>query len=187
MASLLAAFGNIGLTSFGGARAAFFRHTLVLSRRWLSEEEFLEGLTVSQILPGPNVTNLSVYFGQRLRGLLGGAVAMLAFVVPGAVMIVALAAIYYGHTDLTAMTAVFKGVGAVAVGLSVATVVQVGIRGARGSRDWLAVLATFAAVALLHVSLVCPLLTLAPIGVWLHRPRAAAAPVPDSSAESTKP
>jgi chromate transporter len=178
LASLVAAFGTIGLTSFGGARAAFFRHTLVLSRPWVTEEEFLEGLTVSQVLPGPNVTNLSVYLGQRLRGLLGGLLAMLAFVLPGAVMIVVLAGIYFGHTNLSGMTAVFRGVGAVAVGLSVATVMQVGVRGARGVGEWLAVTATFVAVALLHVSLIVPLLTLAPIAVWWNRPRATNGPAP---------
>jgi chromate transporter len=171
---LIAAFGTIGLTSFGGARASYFRHVLVVSRGWLDDAQFLEGLTISQTLPGPNVSNLSVYTGNRLRGPLGALVALLAFLVPGSIMIVLLAAFGFGHENLPAVRAVFLGVGAAAVGLSVATTLQIGVRGVRGVRDWIIVAVTFAAIAFLRLPILIPLLVIAPISVWLWRPRRSA-------------
>jgi chromate transporter len=176
--SLLSAFGTIGVTSFGGARAAYFRHVLVVSRRWIDDRQFLEALTVSQILPGPNVSNLTVCLGQRLRGLLGATLASLGFLLPGALMILALAMFYFGHGSIPAVSAVFKGVGAAAVGLSAATVWQVGRAGVSGARDLVIIAATFALVALLRVNLLIPLVTIAPLSVWLARPRPAASAEP---------
>jgi chromate transporter len=170
--SLIGAFGTIGLTSFGGARAAYFRHALVIARRWIDEEQFLEGLTVSQILPGPNISNLSVYLGHRLRGVAGSALATLSVLLPGAVAILVLAVLYFRHGNIPAIPALFRGVGAAAVGLSIATTFQVGIKGLRGARDYVIVCITFAAIAFLKVPLLLPLVTIAPISIWLWRPRA---------------
>jgi chromate transporter len=181
LTSIISAFGFIGFTSFGGARAAYFRHAMVVSRRWLTDEQFLEGLTISQILPGPNISNLSVYLGQRLRGLMGAILAVIAVLLPGTVMIVALAMAYFGHGNLPGLPAVFKGVGAAAVGLSLATTLQVGVKGARRRLDWLVILITFLAVGFLHVSLLIPLLTIAPVSVWLNRP-SRLRPTPPASA-----
>jgi chromate transporter len=169
--ALLSAFGTIGLTSFGGARAAYFRHVLVVSRRWIDDRQFLEALTVSQILPGPNVSNLTVSLGQRLRGLTGAALASLGFLLPGALMILALAMFYFGHGTIPAVSAIFKGVGAAAVGLSAATVWQVGRAGVADPRDLVIIAATFALIAVLRVNLIVPLVTIAPLSIWLARPR----------------
>jgi chromate transporter len=175
---VIKAFGVIGLTSFGGARAAYFYHVLVRTRHWLNEHQFLEGLTVAQTLPGPNVSNFSVYFGNRLRGPLGAAAALLSFLLPGAVMIVILAAFAFGHENLTIVRSLFLGVGAAAVGLSVATTLQIGVRGLHAHWDWVTVAVTFAAVALLHLPLLVPLFVIAPISVFFWRPRRQANPAP---------
>ena len=169
--ALIRAFGTIGLTSFGGARAAYFRHVLVLSRGWLTDEQFLEGLTISQTLPGTNVGNFSVYTGNRLGGPLGALVALLAFLLPGSILIVLLAAFGYGHENLPAVRALFLGVGAAAVGLSIATTLQIGVRGVRGIRDWVIVAITFAAIAFLRLPILIPLFIIGPISIWLYRPR----------------
>ena len=66
--ALFAAFSTIGITSFGGARAAYFRHVFVVSKGSISDHQFLEGLTISQILPGPNVSNMTVYLGSGFAG-----------------------------------------------------------------------------------------------------------------------
>ena len=175
--SIVSVFGGIGLTSFGGARTAYFRHALVVSRGWIDDQDFLEGLTISQILPGSNASNLSVYFGQKLRGLAGAGLAAGAFLLPGALVMIALAAAYFGHSNVAGLGAIFKGVGAASVGLSLATTVQVGVKGMPRRLDWLIALATFLAVSFLHVSLLLPLLTIAPISVWLNRPRKRPNPV----------
>lgn len=182
--SIVAAFGAIGLTSFGGARTAYFRHALVVSRGWIDDPEFLEGLTISQVLPGSNASNLSVYFGQKLRGLVGASLAASAFLFPGAVVMVALGAAYFGHGNVAGLTAIFKGVGAAAVGLSLATTLQVGVKGMPRRIDWLTALVTFLAVSFLHVSLLLPLLTIVPVSVWLNRPRRRSEPMPSDSQSS---
>jgi chromate transporter len=175
---VLKAFGTIGLTSFGGARAAYFRHVLVVTRHWIDDRQFLEGLTVAQTLPGPNVSNFSVYFGNRLRGPLGASAALLAFLLPGAILIVILAALDFGHENLATVRALFLGVGAAAVGLSIATTLQIGVRGVHAGWDWLTVAITFASVALLHLPLLVPLVVIAPISIFLWRPRPAPKPMP---------
>ena len=185
--ALLRAFGTIGITSFGGARAAYFRHVLVVSRQWVSDAEFLEGLTISQTLPGPNVSNLSVYLGNRLRGPAGAATALLAFLLPGAITIVILAAFGFGHEDLTAVRAVFMGVGAAAVGLSVATTLEIGVRGVHAVRDCVTIGVTLGAIALLHLPLLVPLLVIAPISILLWRPRAGVSTEQHARSEPTEP
>lgn len=171
LAAMLSAFGAIGVTSFGGGRSAYFRHAVVTTRHWLTDSQFLEGLTLAQILPGPNISNLSVYLGQRLRGLLGALLTVSAVVLPGAGMILLLAIFYFGHDTLPHASAVFKGVGAAAVGLAFATTLQVGRAGVTGRRDLLIAAVTFVAVGFFHVSLLVALLALGPVGVWLYRPR----------------
>lgn len=86
---------RIGALSFGGAgRMILFQDAVVKQRRWLSEEEFLECLTVAQLLPGPNLVNLAAYLSQRLFGGLGATVlAVLALVIPGALLSVGAAAL----------------------------------------------------------------------------------------------
>jgi chromate transporter len=184
LVQVIKAFGYIGLTSFGGARAAYFRHVLVVSHRWINDQQFLEGLTVAQTLPGPNVSNFSVYFGNRLRGPLGAAAALLSFLVPGAIMIVILAAFAFGHENFAPLRSLFLGVGAAAVGLSIATTWQIGIRGLHARWDWITVAVTFAAVAFLHLSLLVPLFVIAPVSVFLWRPRTPAKPLAAEESET---
>src|SRR6185312_16148381 len=70
-------FLRLGITSFGGGTAGWVHRELVDRRRWLTEETFLTGLTVAQILPGANPVNLALYFGFELRGSAGAAAAAL--------------------------------------------------------------------------------------------------------------
>lgn len=186
LASILSAFGIIGLTSFGGGRPAYFRHEFVAKRRWLDDEQFLEGLTISQIVPGPNIANLSVYLGQRFRGAMGSLIAVSGVVLPGALMILLLAIFYFSHDTVPHLDAVFKGVGAAAVGLSLATGLQVGRRGLHGVQDIAIAAATFGAVTAFHLSLLIILLTFGPVSVWLHRPRRSDAPVPAETAKESQ-
>ena len=86
-------------------------------------------------------------------------------------MILVLAILYFSHGNLPALSAIFKGVGAAAVGLSIATTWQVVVMEQR-ARDWIIVAVTFAAMIVLRLPLLLPLITIAPLSVWLCRPRA---------------
>ena len=97
-------FGRIGLLSFGGpaAQIAVMHRELVEHRPWLGEEAFLRALSLCMLLPGPEAMQLATYAGWRLRGVAGGLLAGLLFVVPGALVIAVLALGYacYGQLPL---------------------------------------------------------------------------------------
>ena len=80
-------FFVLGATSFGGGVVAYLRQALVVRERWLDDESFLSGLELSQTLPGLNATNMSIYMGERLRGIPGALVALLGMCLPGNVKI----------------------------------------------------------------------------------------------------
>ena len=110
------AFSWLALQGFGGVMAVVHRE-LVDRRRWLSEEEFLEDWAAAQILPGPNVVNLSVMIGERHFGLRGSLVAVAGMVTLPLFVVVLLAVAYAGFSDLPAVAGALRGMGAVAAGL----------------------------------------------------------------------
>lgn len=103
---------KIGLLSFGGpaAQIALMHREMVQQRSWLSEKRFLSGLSFCMLLPGPEAMQLATYSGWRLFGIRGGLVAGLLFVVPGALVILALAWIYMRFGDVPLVSAIFVGV-----------------------------------------------------------------------------
>jgi chromate transporter len=94
LADLIGVFAKIGLLSFGGALSGWMYREIVVRRRWLTEEDFLSGLALGQIMPGANVANLSLYIGQRLRGGMGAAAALLGMLLPPMALVIVLAALY---------------------------------------------------------------------------------------------
>ena len=170
LAEILATFGLLGATSFGGGVVAYLRQALVTRRGWLDDASFLSGLELSQILPGLNATNMSVYMGERLRGARGALVASLGMMLPGAVVVMGLGILFQRLAQLPDVSGVLGGVGAAAVGLTLATTLQIGHRQLADLRSLVLVLATFVAVGLLHLSLVIVLTTLGPFSVWLYWP-----------------
>ena len=80
---------KIGALSFGSAgRALLYRDAVVNEKKWLTSDEFQEVMTITQILPGPNLVNLSAYLGYRLTGKLGTLGGVLGLAAPGALMLV---------------------------------------------------------------------------------------------------
>jgi len=125
------AFLWIGCVSFGGGRTAYFQDELVVRRRWLTNEEFLEAVALAQLLPGPTVGNLAAYLGQRLAGARGAVLAMACLTVPGGLMILALGWLYFQGMPPTITAPLGRGVSAASVGLAIAAVIR--LRG--GARD----------------------------------------------------
>ncbi len=155
-AELFWAFSWLALQGFGGVLAVVQRE-LVDKRRWLTAEEFVEEWAVAQILPGPNVVNLSLMLGDRYfgwQGALTGLAGMLCF---PAVVVLLLAALFAGVADVPEVQGALRGMGAVAAGLIAAA----GLRLAGTLRSntmgaltcWTLVVTTFAAVALLRMPL----------------------------------
>lgn len=109
---LLQVFGRIGLLSFGGpaAQIGLMHREIVERKNWLSEEEYLRALSFCMLLPGPEAMQLVTYAGWKLKGSLGGLIAGVLFVLPGAFIILALALAYAAWSDLAWMQAVFLGI-----------------------------------------------------------------------------
>ncbi len=124
------AFGWIGTISFGGGRMAYFQDELVARRRWLTNEEFLEAVALSQLLPGPTIGNLAAYLGQRLGGWRGALLAVACLTLPGGVMTLGLAWLYFGGMPAALTSAVGMGVSAASVGLAIGAVLR--LRGGVG-------------------------------------------------------
>ena len=97
-------FAKVGLLSFGGpaGQIALMHKVLVDEKRWLDEARFLHALNYCMLLPGPEAMQLATYAGWLLHGVRGGLIAGLLFVLPGALVIVALSALYLtvGHVTL---------------------------------------------------------------------------------------
>lgn len=167
LAAIALLFARVGITSFGGGLSGWIYQEVVHRRRWLSEDEFFGGLTLSQIMPGVNVINLTLFVGQRLRGAAGTAVALLAFLLPPMVLIILLASIYDRISGIAWVHQALGGIAAAAAGLTV----SMGVKAGRGlkRRPWLgAVLtATFLSIGVLRWPMIPVVLCLAPISVWL--------------------
>src|SRR6185369_2758002 len=105
-------WASVGLRSFGGptAQIALMQRVLVDERRWLSEREFLDALGFCMLLPGPEAMQLATYAGWKLHGLAGGLVAGLWFVLPGALVVGSLAAIYAAFGHVPWIVAAFAGI-----------------------------------------------------------------------------
>ena len=113
---LFLGFLQIGITGFGGV-LPIARRALVERRRWLSEEAFSQDLAIAQLLPGPNIVNLSVAIGLRFAGIPGAIASFTAILAMPLVILLSLLAIYAKSTDVPQITAALHGIAAVAAGL----------------------------------------------------------------------
>lgn len=109
---LVRVFGRIGLINFGGpaGQIALMHRELVDERGWIGEEDYLHALNFCHLLPGPEAQQLATYIGWRLHGVRGGLAAGLLFVVPGALVILALSILYAYAAQLEWFAALFLGI-----------------------------------------------------------------------------
>ncbi len=150
---LLSVFGRIGLLSFGGpaAQIALMHRVLVDEHRWLDERRFLSALSFCMLLPGPEAMQLATYSGWRLHGVRGGLAAGLLFVVPGALLVLALSMLYGAYGSTPTVAAVFVGVKAAVLAIVLQALLRVANRAIKGRLDWAAAAAAFVAIYLLDL------------------------------------
>jgi chromate transporter len=120
---LFTAFNWLALQGFGGVLAVA-QHELVERLRWLNKEQFVELLSLSQVLPGPNIINLALMFGDRHFGWRGAVVAISGLLAAPLVIVLALAALYAQFSAVPQVAGALRGMGAVAAGLVLATAVR---------------------------------------------------------------
>lgn len=110
---------KLGATGFGGpvALVGYMFRDLVEKRKWISEADYKEGLTLAQLAPGPLAAQLAIYLGYVDYHILGATLVGLAFILPSFLMVVILGWVYKLYGGLSWMQAVFYGVGAAVIGI----------------------------------------------------------------------
>jgi chromate transporter len=144
----LAVWARIGVLSFGGpaGQIALMHRVLVDERKWIGEEQFLHALNFCMLLPGPEAMQLATYVGWRLNGTLGGLAAGLLFVLPGALVVLALSIAYvlYGHVPI--VEAAFVGIKAAVLIVVIEALLRVARRALREPAHWIIAAAAFIAI-----------------------------------------
>jgi chromate transporter len=166
-------FTFLALQGFGGVLSVVQRE-LVENKQWLTPEEFLEDWAVAQILPGPNVVNLSLMIGDRYFGLRGALVSVSGILLFPLLLVLALAAIFASISDLPGVQGALRGMGAVAAGLIAATGLKLtqGLKGNVISTMACSAIAamTFIAIAFLKIPLFLVLLSIGTLAsAWAYR------------------
>ena len=114
-------FLRLGTTGFGGpiALAGFMQRDLVETRRWISRRDYLDGLALAQLAPGPLAAQLAIYLGYVRGGVIGATIVSVCFILPSFLMVWALSVAYVKFGGLPWMQALFYGIGAAVVGIIV--------------------------------------------------------------------
>ena len=120
LTDLFVSFTLLALQGFGGVLAVVQRE-LVEKKRWMTREEFMEDWAVAQIMPGPNVVNLSLMVGGRYFGLKGAMAALAGMLTVPLVIVLMLALLYAQFSSHPGVAGALRGMGTVAAGLIVAT------------------------------------------------------------------
>jgi chromate transporter len=112
-------FLRLGYSGFGGpvALVGYMYRDLVENRKWISEEEYREGLALAQLAPGPLAAQLSMYLGYVHYRFIGATLVSLAFIMPSFIMVVAIGVAYKIFGGLPLMQAIFYGVGSAVIGI----------------------------------------------------------------------
>ena len=116
---LIVYFLKLGTWGFGGpvALVGYMNRDLVENKKWLTDEEYKEGLALAQLAPGPLAAQLGIYIGFVHYGILGATLVGLAFVIPSFIMVVLLGMAYKMYSGLPWVQAIFYGVGAAVIGI----------------------------------------------------------------------
>jgi chromate transporter len=168
---LFLTFLRIGVCGFGGV-GPWARRIIVEDRRWMDDRGYAEILTICQVIPGPNVGNVSVVIGDRFHGVVGAVLALVGLMTGPMTIWLGLGLLYGWLGEVPAIDGAIGGVAAAAAGLFVGTALKMAER-LRMSIPALVILAgTFVAVGLLRWPLMAVVLILAPIGIvfaWRSR------------------
>lgn len=159
-------FARIGLMSFGGpaAQIAVMHKELVEERSWLTEEQFLRALSFCMLLPGPEAMQLVTYAGWRIGGTKLGIIAGLLFVLPGAIVILALASLYAYWGQIPIMQALFYGIKAAILVIVIQALIKLSQKALNGLGDWAVAGLSFLAIYALQIPFPLIILTAALYG-----------------------
>jgi len=169
--ALFVEFLLIGAVSFGGGIVAYEKILLTEKRKWLSQDEFMAALAISQTMPGLNSVNLAILAGDKLRGSLGAFVAMVGLILPGSLFVIIAGYAYKEGQDHPIVNLLLAGIAACATGLLAAITYKLGADLFKQLRPLLIIVTTFILMSVLHLSLIWVLLIMVPVALTIYRPR----------------
>jgi len=160
---------KLGTLGFGGpvALVGYMHRDLVEARKWISEADYKEGLTLAQLMPGPLAAQLAMYLGYVHYRNLGATLVGIAFVVPSFVMVVLIGMAYVAYGGLTWMQAVFYGVGACVIGIIAISAYKLTTKSIGKDKLLWAIYLIAAAVTVITESELVSLFLIAGVLVWL--------------------
>ena len=166
LAALFVAFARMSLAGFGGV-LVFARRAIVEQHRWMTADEFNETFALCHFLPGPNIVNLSMVFGARLRGIAGGVAAFAGLLLPPTLIMTVLAIIYARFGDVEVLRRILAGISCAAVGLLIAVVFRMmtPLFKRMDAVALILMLAVFLAIGVLRLPLQTVLLVAIPVSV----------------------
>ncbi|HEV8500034.1 MAG TPA: chromate transporter [Casimicrobiaceae bacterium] len=166
-------FLEVGLSGFGGVMPIAHR-SLVERHQWLSEAEFTEMLSMAQVLPGPNIVNITIMVGRKFGGWRGALAAFCGLLLMPMVIVILLAVVYARLSDLAVVQHAFTGVAASASGLVLAMGFKMARAVPRGIAMMAIALIAFVAIGVLRLPLMWVLAAMAPVAIaiaWMTRTR----------------
>ncbi|RKO21793.1 chromate efflux transporter [Pseudarthrobacter phenanthrenivorans] len=185
------AWFKISLQTFGGpaGQIAVMQRSLVDEHRWIGERRFLHALSYCMLLPGPEAQQLAVYVGWLLNGVRGGLIAGVLFVLPGAVALLALSAVYVTFGETALISALFVGLAAAVLAIVAQAVIKVAKRALHHPILVAMAVAAFAALTIFGVPFPVVIAAAAFIGWALGRARPGlmAAPAKKITADGAEP
>lgn len=168
---IAAVFAAISGTSFGGGQKASVRRQVVTQNNWLTEDQFMEGLEFAQVMPGPNIVNLAIFCGQRVRGVPGAVTAFLAATVPPFFIILIAGALYFRFISNPFVRAALLGCAAGAVGLTLGNAIELTWDLRKDALQFALVAATAVAVSYFKVPLLPTLIVFGGLGMLRYHLR----------------
>jgi chromate transporter len=160
----------IGAVSFGGGIVAYERILLIDKRKWLTADEFMAYLAISQTMPGLNSVNLAVLAGDHLRGIGGAISATLGLILPGSLFVLLVGVAYANNNDHSLTNILLTGIAAGACGLLAAITYRIGDQHWKHFKSLLIIASTFGLMSIAKLSLLIVLLIMARICIYLYRP-----------------
>ena len=159
-------FLTIGMQSFGGGLTAWIRREIVVRRGWMSEREFVGGLALSQITPGPNGVNLSVFVGTSLRGTQGALAALFGMLLVPVIAVLALGTLFMQVRDVSGVESAMAGIGAAAIGMNIANGVRMLRKNIADVWAYLLLAGIALAIGWFGLPLIAIMLIGLPLGLW---------------------
>lgn len=160
---------KIALSSFGGGLSAWTQQIVVEERRWIDDREFLSGLALSRMLPGPTMVNFAVFLGSRLRGFPGVVAALAGLLAVPFIGAVLLGMLYFEYQHIPQVQPALAGMAAAAAGMSIGMGVKMLMRRPGNLIELLIVAAAFVLIGIMRVPLLVSLLFLVPCALFLIR------------------